>query len=172
GARIIDPAEAAVAYAHWLMDRDRKSTALKSLQGKIWQQGYLDGTLRGRVFPDVAPALKRWHQGGIDVRIFSSGSVLAQQLLFAHSEAGDLTRFLRGYFDTTTGPKTSGESYRRIAQAFGLGPARLLYVSDVADELDAAAAAGLQTLLCVRPGNRPQASRGHETVSGFAEILP
>src|ERR1044072_5475594 len=88
------------AYVEWLIKLDRKSTPLKSLQGKIWQQGYEDGSLKSEVFADVAPAFERWHQRGLSINIFSSGSVLAQKLLFAHTEAGDLTRFIDGYFDT------------------------------------------------------------------------
>src|SRR6266700_6219020 len=84
-AEIVSIAE----YVGWLIDRDRKSTGLKSLQGKIWEQGYLNGSLKAQVFPDVAPALERCHHDGLRVAIFSSGSALAQQLLFAHTEAGD-----------------------------------------------------------------------------------
>ena len=98
--------EGASAYVHWLMDQDRKSTALKTLQGRIWQEGYRRGELHGEVFPDVPVALKKWNDAGIDVRIYSSGSILAQQLLFSTTRDGDLTRYLRGYFDTTTGAKT------------------------------------------------------------------
>ena len=109
--------EAAAGYALWLMDRDRKSTPLKSLQGRIWEAGYRSGELRGQVYPDVPPALARWKQQGRVIAIFSSGSVQAQKLLFRHSEAGDLTRYIDAYFDTTTGPKQQPQSYRRIADA-------------------------------------------------------
>src|SRR5262249_46364818 len=102
--------ESVVNYVFWLMDRDRKSTGLKSLQGKIWQEGYLKGELKSQIFPDVPPALKEWKKRNLDVRIFSSGSVLAQRLLFANTEAGDLTSLLNGYFDTTLGSKTAEES--------------------------------------------------------------
>src|SRR5438046_6943074 len=107
-------------YLYWLMDQDRKSTALKRIQGEIWLQGYKKGELHGEVFPDVPPALQRWHETGIDVRIFSSGSVLAQKLIFESTKYGDLTKFLKGYFDTTTGPKNEAESYHKIAAAFGV----------------------------------------------------
>jgi len=162
---------AVTVYVHWLMDRDRKSQALKSLQGKIWRRGYEDGSLRGRVFPDVPRALEEWRARAVDVYIFSSGSVLAQWLLFAHSEAGDLTPFIRGYFDTAVGPKTSSESYRLIARDTGVPPPQILFVSDVAAELDAAQSAGLRTLLCARPGNHPQPDCDHPIVHNFEEIV-
>jgi enolase-phosphatase E1 len=154
-----------VAYLEWLMDRDRKSTALKSLQGLIWEAGYRTGDLTGDVFADVPRALERWHADRIPVGIFSSGSVLAQQLLFRHSTAGDLTTRLHWHFDTTTGGKTDPASYRRIAAAMGVPPETVMFVSDVTAELDAARTAGMQTRLAVRPGNKP-APAGH----GHAEI--
>jgi enolase-phosphatase E1 len=160
-----------VAYVHWLMDRDRKSTWLKSLQGKIWQRGYQEAILRAQVFPDVPPALEHWHKTGLKVSIFSSGSVFAQKLLFAHTEAGDLTPFLAQYFDTTTGPKTAADSYRHIASALAVLPARVLFISDVVAELDAALAAGMRTLLNLRPGNHPQpATEAHPIIETFDEI--
>ncbi len=149
--------DSAVAYVRWLMDRDRKSTPLKSLQGRIWEDGYHAGTLRGQVYPDVPPALARWRKEGRKTAIFSSGSVLAQRLIFGHSDHGDLTAFLAAYFDTATGPKREAESYRKIAAALGVPPADVLFVSDVAAELDAARAAGLATALCVREGPVPAA---------------
>jgi enolase-phosphatase E1 len=156
------------AYFYWLMDQDRKSTALKAIQGEIWLQGYKRGELHGEVFPDVPPALRRWHAAGIDVRIFSSGSILAQRLLFESTKDGDLTKLLNGYFDTTTGPKNESESYRRIATAIGADS--ILFVSDVAIELDAASSAGVKTLLCIRPGNHPQPANDHQIITTFAEV--
>jgi enolase-phosphatase E1 len=163
--------ESVLAYFLWLMDQDRKSTGLKSLQGKIWQDGYRTGALQSQVFPDVPPALAAWHARAIDIRIFSSGSILAQKLLFAHTEAGDLTKFIKGYFDTTSGPKADPQSYQRIATAFECPVSAILFISDVCAELDAARASGMQTGLCVRPGNRPQpgASR-HSVIRSFAEL--
>jgi enolase-phosphatase E1 len=160
-----------VAYVQWLIDLDRKSTGLKSLQGKIWKQGYLEGTLKAPLFPDVLPALERWHREGLRISIFSSGSALAQKLLFAHTEAGDLTGLIDNYFDTTIGPKTEVESYRRIATALGLTSTEILFISDVVAELDAASEAGMQTLLCIRPGNhsQPQPER-YPNIHGFTEI--
>jgi enolase-phosphatase E1 len=150
--------DSAVAYVHWLMDRDRKPTPLKSLQGRIWEEGYRSGALIGQVYPDVPAALDKWRREGCAVAIFSSGSVLAQRLLFAHSSAGDLTPFIAAYFDTTTGPKREAESYRRIVSALGVPAAEMLFVSDIAAELDAARLAGLKTALCVRSGPLPEGS--------------
>lgn len=162
----------AAAYVLWLMDRDRKSHGLKQLQGMIWEQGYRTGELRGQVFADVPPALERWRRQHVDVRIFSSGSVLAQQLLFATVDGADLTTFLSGYFDTAVGPKTEPESYAAIAGAFGLMPAEILFISDVTRELDAAGSAGLKTLFCVRPGNPPQPSgHAHSVIHSLDEIV-
>ena len=143
-------------YVEWLIALDRKSTGLKSLQGKIWRQGYEDGSLKSQVFADVAPAFERWHQRGLSINIFSSGSVLAQKLLFAHTEAGDLTRFIDGYFDTNVGKKGEAESYRRIAEKMKIPVGEILFISDVIEELKAAHEAGMKVLLSIRPGNAPQ----------------
>jgi enolase-phosphatase E1 len=160
-----------VAYVVWLIDRDRKSTGLKSLQGKIWKQAYLNGTLKAQVFPDVVPALERWHHHGLKIAIFSSGSALAQQLLFTYTEAGDLSRYIDRYFDTTIGPKTEAGSYRQIAATLGLQASELLFISDVVSELAAAKDAGMQTLLCIRPGNQPQTlAERYQSIESFAEL--
>ena len=159
-----------IAYVLWLMDQDRKSTALKNTQGEIWLKGYQSGELRGDVFPDVPPALERWYRKNIEIRIFSSGSVLAQRLLFSSTRAGDLTKFLNGYFDTTTGPKNEPDSYRKIAKNFGIPASGILFISDVTRELDAARQAEMHTLLCVRPGNDPQPAHDHPAIMSFDQI--
>jgi enolase-phosphatase E1 len=159
-----------ILYVEWLMDQDRKSTALKRIQGEIWLAGYQNGELQSEVFPDVPIALERWRSEDIDVRIFSSGSVLAQRLLFSHTKAGDLTRFLSGYYDTTTGAKSDPRSYAAIANGFGIAPSDIVFISDVTRELDAARTAGMKTLLCIRPGNHPQPAHDHETVTTFDRL--
>ena len=164
-----DSAAAVARYARWLMDQDRKLTALKSLQGRIWAEGYAEGQLRGQVYDDVPPALARWTGAGRRVAIFSSGSVLAQKLIFGHSDHGDLTPFLSGYFDTTTGPKREAESYRRIAAALGAAASAGLFVSDVVAELDAARHAGMATALAVRTPPAPL-GHGHPEVTSFDEL--
>jgi enolase-phosphatase E1 len=152
------------------MDRDSKSTSLKSLQGKIWAQGYQTGDLRGEVYPDVPPALDRWRRQGIEIAIFSSGSVQAQRDLFATTRAGDLTGFIRAYFDTTTGPKTAAESYGHIAAALERSPSEMLFLSDVVAELDGAQGAGMQTALCVRTTRSAPVAGAHRVIHTFEEI--
>lgn len=163
-------AESATAYVHWLMEQDRKSTALKSLQGKIWEGGYREGKLKAEVYDDVPPALLRWRAQRRRVYVYSSGSVLAQKLLFAHTTRGDLTPHIDGYFDTTTGPKKEAASYQSISTQINLPASSILFLSDVAAELGAAREAGLQTALCVRPGNKETSSDTHTTVSTFDHI--
>lgn len=160
-----------VNYINWLMDRDRKSTGLKALQGKIWELGYQDGALQAYVYPDVATAFKRWRNLEATIAIFSSGSVLAQKLLFGHTNTGDLTPLIDHYFDTTVGPKNQRESYEAIAHFLGAKPSEILFVSDVTRELDAAQTAGMSTLLCIRPGNHPQADVDrYQIIRNFNEV--
>lgn len=158
--------ESAIAYVYWLMDRDRKSTGLKALQGKIWEAGYRSGELLSEVYADVPRAFERWRKQGKTLAIFSSGSVLAQRLLFSHTTAGDLTGSLSAYFDTTTGPKQEAESYRRIAAAIAISTPAILFLSDVVAELDAARQAGMQTALCVRSASAPNPN-GHLLIRSF-----
>jgi len=164
--------ESVVSYFEWLVERDRKSMPLKSLQGKIWEEGYRSGELRGEVFDDVPRALARWQEQKKNTCIFSSGSVLAQKLLFAHTTAGDLTRHISHYFDTTTGSKTDTKSYQEIANVLHRLPSEVVFISDVTTELDAAKSAGMQTLLCVRPGNRPQPASTYVLIRTLDDVFP
>jgi enolase-phosphatase E1 len=167
-----DSLHSAATYVRYLIERDSKITPLKTLQGKIWEAGYRQGKLRGEVYPDVAPAFSRWRAQGRRMAIFSSGSILAQQLLFAHSTAGDLTGFLEAFFDTTTGPKREAHSYRRIATALSSTPAEVLFISDVTVELDAARTAGMQTALSLRPEVEKPKELVHPFFKTFDEIFP
>ena len=148
-----DSANSVSEYLKYLIDQDRKSTPLKSIQGMIWQSGYESGEIVSPVFEDVPAALKRWKASETHISIFSSGSVLAQQLLFRHTDHGDLNQFISNYFDTNTGPKNDAQSYTKIAEKMKEVQADVLFVSDSVAELDAARAAGLRTALAVRPGN-------------------
>jgi enolase-phosphatase E1 len=163
--------ESFTAYLHWLMDQDRKSTPLKSLQGKIWEEGYCAGKLRSQIFADVPRAMRRWRETGKLIAIYSSGSVLAQRLLFAHTASGDLTPLISNYFDTNTGGKKEAGSYARIATEFKISSSETLFISDVIAELEAARAAGMQTALSVRPGNAPLTTEPtHPVIHSFDEI--
>jgi enolase-phosphatase E1 len=144
---------AASSYALWLSAQDRKATPLKALQGLIWQSGYASGALKAPVYDDVPAVLEQLHARERAVAIYSSGSVLAQRLYFAHTTAGDLTPFIREYFDTTVGAKTEPSSYRAIASRLGCDERDVVFVSDSAAEIDAARTAGMNARLCVREGD-------------------
>jgi enolase-phosphatase E1 len=159
-----------VAHLHSLIDQDRKSRPLKTLQGLIWEEGYATGALNSQVYADVPQALERWTTGGVRVGIFSSGSVLAQQLLFRHSNGGDLTRYLTWHFDTAVGAKGDRQSYERIAAAIAIAPASVLFVSDVVAELDAALEAGMVTALAVRPPAVAPSHTPYPIVTSFDQI--
>jgi enolase-phosphatase E1 len=155
----------------WI-DQDRKSTALKALQGMIWKDGYAAGDYRAHMYPEVAARLRDWRADGLRLYVYSSGSVPAQKLFFHYSEAGDLTPLFAGYFDTETGPKREAESYRRIAEAIGEQPPHLLFLSDIVEELDAAQAAGFQTGWLVREPQALPDSPGHPVFRDFNAITP
>jgi enolase-phosphatase E1 len=146
---------AVISVVRRQMAADVKATGLKALQGLIWRDGYARGELKSQVFADVPQALRRWQATGRPVAIYSSGSRLAQQLLFRYTDFGDLTPLLSAYFDTEIGPKREAESYRRIAAAWGQPPTRIIFASDVPAECAAAAQAGLHAVLLMRPGNPP-----------------
>lgn len=158
----------------WI-DEDRKHTALKALQGMIWKAGYRNADFTAHMYPDAAEALREWHAAGLPLYVYSSGSVPAQQLFFGHSDAGDLTGLVSGWFDTEVGGKREAASYARIATAIGVAPADVLFLSDVVEELDAAREAGMQTVLLDRRADYPQprtgeATHGHRRVETFADV--
>lgn len=155
----------------WI-DADRKSTALKALQGMIWEAGYVDGEYRAHVYPEVPARLRAWRDAGLRLYVYSSGSVAAQKLLFGYTDAGDLTPLFSGYFDTETGGKRDARAYQRIAEAIGLPASEILFLSDITEELDAAQTAGMQTTLLARaPGQCPDGS-AHRCVADFDAIVP
>ncbi|HEX9810942.1 MAG TPA: acireductone synthase [Burkholderiales bacterium] len=152
----------------WI-DEDRKLTPLKALQGLIWEAGYRNGELIGHIYDDANDALHRWHDRGLRLYVFSSGSVKAQKLLFGHTEKGDLQPLFEGYFDTTVGAKRDSAAYRRIADTIGIEPVEILFLSDVTEELDAARAAGMKTYWLVRGVDTPIRD-GHRVARRFDEI--
>jgi len=165
------PIEALRRVVERLMEADAKTTALKELQGRIWKAGFESGELKSEVFEDVPLALERWTAAGVDVRVYSSGSAVAQKVFFAYTKFGDLRRFLLGFYDTTTGPKREARSYARIADDVGVPAEKILFFSDVVAELDAARAAGMATGLMLRPGNEPvDGDHTHLMFESFDEI--
>jgi enolase-phosphatase E1 len=164
------PGEAPEAALRRWMAADEKVTPLKTLQGMIWEAGFRDGRLRGRLWPDVAPHLRAWHAAGIRLAVFSSGSVAAQRLLFGFSDAGDLAPLFAGFFDTTTGPKRDAGSYRAILAALSAAPAETLFLSDVEAELDAAAEAGIATCQLVRPEDGTKPGSRHPVAPDFGAV--
>lgn len=162
----VDPTEpgSVSSYLEYLIDENRKSRPLKSIQGRIWQEGYESGELVSPVFDDVPKAFKKWSAEGKLLGIFSSGSVLAQQLLFRYTDHGDLTGYISNYFDTNVGPKRDPQSYRTIATEIGTNARDILFASDIVEELDAARNAGLMTALTVRPGNASIEEGGHHRI--------
>lgn len=158
----------------WI-DEDRKHTALKALQGMIWKAGYENADFHAHVYPDAVERLRAWQAQGLPLYVYSSGSVGAQKLFFAHSEAGDLLPLFSGHFDTEIGGKREAASYTRIAESLGLPPAEILFLSDVVEELDAAREAGMATALIDRPQDYPQpregeACHGHPRHTGFDTV--
>ena len=160
----------------WI-DADRKHTALKALQGMIWEAGYRNGDYTAHLYPEVADVLRRWYAAGLPLYVYSSGSVAAQKLFFGFSDAGDLCGLFAGYFDTEIGGKREADSYRRITAALGVAPTQILFLSDVVQELDAAREAGLDTVLLDRLDDYPtprsgEAANGHTRVTDFTQIQP
>lgn len=161
-----------VAYGQWLITKGSKCTPLKTLEGKIWQQGYESGVLRGEVYADVPVAFERWKRQKKMICIYSSGSTLAQQLLFRTTRCGDLTPHISNYFDTRVGAKTEAESYRRICDSIAHSPEQFLFISDAVKEIEAARSAGMQALLCVRENLATSSPLGPPVIQDFNDILP
>lgn len=167
--RKLDDEEIIDQLVRWIGE-DRKVTPLKALQGMLWQQGYVNGEISGHIYKDAVDKLKEWNEKQIKLYVYSSGSVAAQKLLFGFSKYGDLTELFSGYFDTRTGPKRDPSSYNAIAEAISLPGPDILFLSDIAEELDAARSAGLLTLQLVRPEDGTQPADRHAQVHSFTGI--
>lgn len=163
-----DDIEGLIAVLDTWIREDRKEAPLKTLQGMLWEQGYQQGAFRGHVYEDAAEYLQRWHDRGLRLFVYSSGSVKAQKLIFGFSEAGDLTPFFSGYFDTRIGGKKEPESYSNIINELGVEPRTVLFLSDVEAELQAAESAGMRTVWLIREGDLPETER--EMARDFAGV--
>ena len=159
-----------IQYLKHLISIDKKSTALKDLQGKIWEHGYNNGDLKSQLFPETAECLREWRKQGLTLSVYSSGSIQAQKLLYRHSPAGDLEKLFSHWFDTHTGPKKSTESYIRIAEQLHSSPNKIWFVSDNGAECDSARLAGMHTLFSLRDGNPDRDPRDHTVVQSLREV--
>jgi enolase-phosphatase E1 len=160
-----------LAQLHDWIAEDRKATPLKTLQGLIWAEGYARGDLRAHVYPDAASGLRRWHEAGLELYVYSSGSIAAQKVLFANNSQGDLTPLFSDYFDTTIGHKREARSYTTISRAMRTPPEDIVFLSDVDAELDAAHETGMQTVRLLRPADTlPGATTKHPAVTTFDDL--
>ncbi|MGZ5010249.1 MAG: acireductone synthase [Methylobacter sp.] len=161
--------EQVIAQLIQWIDEDKKVTPLKSLQGLIWEAGYRQGDFKGHLYADAAAKLKAWKEEGLNLYVYSSGSVYAQKLLFGHTEYGDLTPLFSGYFDTHIGGKKEKQSYDTIVEQLDIPANQLLFLSDIKEELDAAKDAGFETIWLVRDGT-PDPQAEHRQVNRFDQI--
>ena len=166
----IEEVDGLIQYLKHLISIDKKSTALKDLQGKIWEYGYNNGKLESQLFPETAGCLREWRDQEFTLSVYSSGSIQAQRLLYRHSPAGDLEKLFSHWFDTHTGPKKSTESYIRIAEQLHSSPNKIWFVSDNGAECDSARSAGMHTLFSLRDGNPDRDPRDHTVVQSLREV--
>jgi 2,3-diketo-5-methylthio-1-phosphopentane phosphatase len=149
------------SLVQFLVEKDVKGKHLKDFQGDMWKCGYEQGKLYGHVYDDVLPTFQWMAQKGVQIYIYSSGSVQAQKLLFEHSTSGNLINFLSGHFDiNNAGPKRDFQSYQNILDSLKKGvknidATQIVFVSDVEQEVEAAREAKMQAVLSIRPGNAP-----------------
>ncbi len=163
--------ESATQYVKWLISVDSKDPALKELQGLIWEEGYRNHQLQGEVYADVPEAMERLQGEGIILAIYSSGSALAQRLIFGSTKYGDLTVYLSSFFDTSIGKKRDPGSYSNISRQLGIPPGKILFLSDIIEEVNAARIAGLMAVQVVREGHDTQKDTSQQTISSLLELF-
>jgi enolase-phosphatase E1 len=149
---------------------DQKVTPLKTLQGLVWEHGYQNGDYKAHIYVDALEILQAWYEQGIPLYVYSSGSVHAQQLFFGFNEGGDLRYLFKNYFDTVTGAKREAASYQKIQASLGLAPSDILFISDIVEELDAAAEVGMKTVWVQRGSEDIISHSLHQVVSNFYPI--
>ena len=167
----LQTSQAITDYLLLLIDIDKKSTALKDLQGKIWLHGYQSGEIKAELFHETPACLQEWSERNLAISSYSSGSIQAQKLIYQYSNSGDLTRHIQQWFDTHTGPKKEAESYSIISQKLEAPPQAILFISDNAQECSAAKQADLCTLFSKREGNPDQNPQGHTTITSLNEVM-
>jgi len=139
----------------------------------MWRGGYSDGDLLGHIYDDAYNCMKEWVNVGIKVYIYSSGSIEAQKLIFGYTNHGSLLNLITGHFDTTIGMKQDPNSYHNIIKAIGIkDPKRLLFLTDVPEEAEAAIEVGAESWIVIREGNAKikQNSNLHQ-IRSFNEVI-
>ena len=164
----LNDVEACELLLHWIKI-DRKHSALKNLQGLIWEQGYASGEIKGHIYKDVPKALQTWKDKGLNLGVYSSGSVKAQHLIFEFSTEGNLRPYFSNHFDTAVGHKRETTSYLKIANILKIDPSDILFLSDIKEELDAARLANMETIQLVR--QEDVILGNHKMVHSFEEIV-
>lgn len=145
--------ESHIKYFNFLISVDRKSSVLKEIQGEIWKQGYESGEIKSNLYEDTLPYFENIQKKEKKIYIYSSGSVLAQKLIFGFSMQGNLNPLISGYFDTAVGPKRNSESYRNILNAIGVDGRETCFFTDIQEEAEAASILGISCFLMDREGN-------------------
>lgn len=171
--RLNDPNNDRQSIGHYLkhlISIDKKSTALKDLQGRIWNNGYACGDIVSTLFPEVAICLNEWRSMNLTLAVYSSGSIEAQQLLYKYTPSGDLRPLFSHWFDTHTGPKKEAMSYSTICKQMQVQPSEVLFISDSTVECDAAQRAGVETMFSLREGNPDTNPRGHRQITNLNEV--
>ena len=163
--------QAITKYLQHLINIDKKSTVLKELQGRIWENGYSEGSIQSDLYPEACAALENWHNNGLQLAVYSSGSVNAQKLLYGHTPQGDMRSLFCGWFDTRTGPKKEAQSYSIIAKELATTPEQITFISDNQAECNAARQAGLATLFSLREGNPDQDPGSHRVIQSLDEVI-
>lgn len=152
----------------WIKE-DRKNTQLKAIQGRIWEAGYSGGAFKAHVYPDALRQLTAWFGAGVELYLYSSGSIEAQNLFFGHTTYGDLRPLFRRSFDTTIGGKRDPVSYQRILREINRNPSETMFLSDIVEELDAAKTSHIDTVHVIRDLSLALQST-HRCVRSFDDI--
>ncbi len=157
------------SYLEFLISIDRKNSGLKEIQGEIWKHGYETGELKSQIFPDTLDFFQFIQSQNKKINIYSSGSILAQKLIFKYSNLGDLSSYISNYFDTGVGHKRDFNSYLKISDMLNCNPNEIIFFTDVQEEADSALSIGIKSYILLRNGNSPIEKIKHPTLNTFSE---
>ncbi|NBU98665.1 MAG: acireductone synthase [Spirochaetia bacterium] len=162
-------ADSLFSYLEFLISVDRKNAGLKEIQGEIWKQGYESGDIKSQIFQDTLDFFQFIKKNNKQINIYSSGSILAQKLIFKYSNLGDMSSYITNYFDTGVGPKRDSNSYLAISKALNCSPNEIIFFTDIQEEADSALSIGIKSYLMLRKGNSPLELIKHPTLNSFSE---